>query len=183
MKQHCVIGSKILSDECKNTKLLRGSPRFGTPFRDPLLQMASMIALTHHEKWNGQGYPQGLSGEAIPIEARIVALADVYDALTSRRPYKPAFSHEKSMDIVKDGVGSHFDPQVFDAFNNAQDEIRTIKRGLCDRTPRYTYEQLRNVVRDVGISLPESSVQGAAHVAISSSKLLHPCAAGRDSHY
>jgi len=169
MKQHCVIGSKILSDECKNTRMLRGPQRHraGT-FKDPLLEMASVIALTHHEKWNGQGYPQGLSGEAIPMEARIVSLADVYDALTSRRPYKPAFSHEKSMEILRDGVGNHFDPQVFEAFDTSQSEIRAIKRELSDRSPRYTYEELRNVVRDAGISLPPSAVKAPSSVALSS---------------
>ncbi len=169
MKQHCVIGAKILSDECKNMQMLRGSHRQrAESLRDPLLEMASVIALTHHEKWNGQGYPQGLAGEAIPMESRIVALADVYDALTSRRPYKPAFSHEKSMAILHDGVGSHFDPQIFEAFNTSQTEIRAIKRGLSDRSPRYTYEELRNVVRDVGISLPESPAKAPSSVALSS---------------
>ena len=169
MKQHCVIGAKILSDECKNTRMLRGPQRRGaSTFKDPLLEMASVIALTHHEKWNGLGYPQGLSGEAIPMEARIVSLADVYDALTSRRPYKPAFSHEKSMEILRDGVGNHFDPQVFEAFNTSQSEIRSIKRSLSDRSPRYTYEELRNVVRDVGIALPVAAVKGPSSVALSS---------------
>ena len=102
------------------------------------------------------------------MEARIVSLADVYDALTSRRPYKPAFSHEKSMEILRDGVGNHFDPQVFEAFESSQSEIRSIKRTLSDRAPRYSYEELRNVVRDVGISLPPSAVKGPSSVALSS---------------
>ena len=165
MKQHCVIGARILSDECKATQVLRGSQRHGLgAYKDPLLEMASMIALTHHEKWNGKGYPQGLAGEAIPLEARIVSLADVYDALTSYRPYKPAFSHEKTMEILRDGVGSHFDPQVFEAFNSSLTEIKAIKWSLSDRSPSYTFEELRNV----GICLPEPAGAVSAAVALSS---------------
>src|SRR5947208_10321290 len=119
--------------------------------------MASVIALTHHEKWNGTGYPQGLAGDAIPIEARIVTLADVYDALTSHRPYKAAFSHEKSVEILRDGAGSHFDRQVFEAFNSSLAEIKEIKRSLSDRVPNYTYEELRDVARTVGVCLPDSA--------------------------
>ncbi len=170
MKQHCVIGAKILSDECRATQLLRGSQREGSAsYRDPLLKMASTIALTHHEKWNGKGYPRGLAGEAIPIEARIVTLADVYDALTSLRPYKPAFSHEKSLKILRDGVGSHFDPQVFEAFNSSLPEIKAIKRKLSDRSPSYTFEELREVTRTVGACISsESKGVVSADAALSS---------------
>lgn len=80
------------------------------------LQIAREISLTHHEKWDGRGYPKGLKGEEIPISGRLMALADVYDALTSKRVYKPAFPHEKARDIIVEGRGSHFDPTVVDAF-------------------------------------------------------------------
>ena len=81
-----------------------------------MIEMGGEIARSHHERWDGTGYPDGLSGDAIPLSARIVAVADVYDALRSRRPYKEPFSHEKAMSIVLEGRGGHFDPKVVDAF-------------------------------------------------------------------
>ncbi|MEM8796836.1 MAG: HD domain-containing phosphohydrolase, partial [Pseudomonadota bacterium] len=84
--------------------------------RIEFLDIARQIAIAHHEKWDGSGYPYGLKGEAIPLPARIMALADVYDALRSKRPYKAAFSHEKARSIIVEGRGSHFDPDVVDAF-------------------------------------------------------------------
>ncbi|MEM6690545.1 MAG: HD domain-containing phosphohydrolase [Planctomycetota bacterium] len=87
---------------------------------DDFLQLSREIAYCHHEKWDGSGYPFGVAGEAIPFSARIVALADVYDALRSRRPYKDPMSHEKAKQIILDGRGSHFDPQVVDAFESSE---------------------------------------------------------------
>lgn len=78
--------------------------------------LAREIALYHHEKWDGSGYPEGLAGEAIPLSARITALADVYDALTSERPYKNAIAHDKAVEIIREGRGTQFDPDVVDAF-------------------------------------------------------------------
>ena len=89
----------------------------------PILRMAATIAYTHHEKWDGTGYPSGLRGEQIPIEGRITAVADVFDALTTERPYKRAFSVDESLAIMKDQRGRHFDPMVLDAFLKAIDEI------------------------------------------------------------
>lgn len=83
---------------------------------NPLLQMAEEIARSHHERWDGGGYPDGLSGEEIPESARIVAVIDVFDALTSDRPYRPAFELEEALEIMKEERGSQFDPRVFDAF-------------------------------------------------------------------
>lgn len=91
------------------------------------LKTAADIAGAHHEKWDGSGYPRGLKGDAIPLSARIVAVADVYDALTSKRVYKEDMSHELAMEIINDGVGRHFDPEVIDAFKKAVKEIITIK--------------------------------------------------------
>ncbi len=82
----------------------------------PFLQCAKEIAYSHQEKWDGSGYPEGLAGDAIPIPARLMALADVYDALISRRVYKPAYTHEASIAIIQEGRGKHFDPDIVDAF-------------------------------------------------------------------
>ena len=77
--------------------------------------MARNIAASHHERWDGRGYPSGLAGESIPLEARVVSVADVYDALTSPRVYKPALSHDEAIKIIKAGYGSQFDPMVVNA--------------------------------------------------------------------
>jgi putative two-component system response regulator len=98
----------------------------------PLLSMASQIALTHHERWDGSGYPIGLAGEEIPISGRIVAVADVFDALSNKRPYKPAFPIEKCFDILDEGSGTHFDPQVVQAFKNIREQIVQIRIALAD---------------------------------------------------
>lgn len=100
-----------------------------------LMRLAATIARHHHEKWDGTGYPAGLSGDDIPLEARIVAVADVYDALRSKRPYKPAFSPEDSQAIIRNHAGSHFDPQVVAAFLAAYDRILEIERHLADPQP------------------------------------------------
>lgn len=84
--------------------------------QSPLLQLAAIVALTHHERWDGSGYPRGLTGAEIPLPGRIVAVADVYDALRSERPYKPAFSVEESMAILRQGRGAHLDPDLVDLF-------------------------------------------------------------------
>lgn len=99
MKGHTTIGASILE---------------GSSFA--VLKLAQVIAASHHEKWDGTGYPQGLQGEAIPLEARIVALADFYDALTHERPYKKAWTPQETLDEIMRQRGSHFDPRVVDAF-------------------------------------------------------------------
>lgn len=137
MKQHCAFGINMLQqispEEFHN---FRRHVQVGASilnFKDsPLLSMASQIAMTHHEKWDGTGYPFGLSGKQIPLEGRIVAVADVFDALSSERPYKPAFPLEKCYSILTEGRGTHFDPQVLDAFMNRRDEAVTIQMQLND---------------------------------------------------
>ncbi len=94
------------------------------------LQMALDIALKHHEKWDGSGYPFGLKGEEIPLSARIVALADVYDALTTKRVYKPAMSHEAAVQIIRESSGFHFDPDIVESFFAIETEIRQIQSSL-----------------------------------------------------
>ena len=110
MKQHPVIGHQILSDS--------GSP---------LLEMAAQIALTYHEKFDGSGYPLGLKGHAIPQVGRIVAVADVFDALTSVRPYKPAWEMDRAVHFLKEQSGTHFDPDCVDAFLGQIDEVRVVR--------------------------------------------------------
>jgi len=111
MKRHTLIGAEIL----KGSEI-------------ELIRTGEMIARTHHEKWDGSGYPAGLRGEEIPLYGRITAIADVFDAMTSVRPYKEAFSVEKALDLIRDERGSHFDPAVVDAFFEILDEIRAIKQ-------------------------------------------------------
>jgi len=82
----------------------------------PTLRMAREIAVHHHERWDGTGYPDGLAGEEIPLAARIVAVADTYEALSSLRPYKPPYPHEKCVEIIRSGRGKQFDPDLVDAF-------------------------------------------------------------------
>ncbi len=96
------------------------------------LQIGATIALSHHEKFDGTGYPQGQRGEAIPIEARIVAVADVFDALVSQRPYKPAWSVQESVDYLRALSGTHFDPRCVDAFIRRIDDIRFVGEDLQD---------------------------------------------------
>ncbi len=115
MKSHTELGGLILE----------GS-------KNPSIQLATTIALTHHEKWDGTGYPKGLKGNDIPIEGRITAIADVFDALTTRRPYKEAFPVEKAFAIIRESSGSHFDPEVVDAFFSVQNEILSIKNEIPD---------------------------------------------------
>lgn len=96
------------------------------------LKTAKEIAYSHHEKYDGSGYPLGLRGDAIAISARLMALADVYDALISRRVYKEGMSHEDASQIILKGHGSHFDPDVVDAFMSIQDEFQTIAQRFAD---------------------------------------------------
>lgn len=123
MKQHTVIGAKIL----------KGSDA-------EFIRLGERIALSHHEKWDGSGYPKGLKGSQIPIAGCITAIADVFDALTSKRPYKEAFSMEKSLGLIRDGRENYFDPDVTDAFFASQDEILAIRKQYDDDNP----ETLKN---------------------------------------
>jgi putative two-component system response regulator len=116
MRRHCRMGYDILA----NSEV-------------PLIQLAATVAITHHEKWDGNGYPRGLDKHNIPMAGRIVAIADVFDALTTRRPYKEPFSLEKSFAIIREGRGTHFDPEVVDAFFEVESRILEIKEKYSDK--------------------------------------------------
>ncbi|MDD2711907.1 MAG: HD domain-containing protein, partial [Simplicispira sp.] len=98
----------------------------------PFLTLAKEIAYSHQEKWDGSGYPQGLKGDEIPISARLMAVADVYDALISRRVYKEPFSHEKALEIIQQTSGRHFDPDVVQAFMAIEENFRAIALSYAD---------------------------------------------------
>ncbi|HEX4149237.1 MAG TPA: HD domain-containing phosphohydrolase [Pirellulales bacterium] len=128
MKKHSGYGQRISVSLPENREnQLSDHTTFGSRLLEttesPILALAGIVALSHHEKWDGSGYPMGLAGEAIPIEGRITAVADVFDALSSKRPYKPAFELEKCFEIIVQGRSTHFDPEVVDAFLRVSDQV------------------------------------------------------------
>ena len=137
MKQHCQIGARILREDCRARTAFwewqYGSPQFDAGTREnPVLEMGASIALTHHEKHDGTGYPQGLSGDAIPLPARIVAISDTFDAMTSKRPYKDPYPERHALQIIRACAGTHFAPTVYAAFLDALPEIRLIRKRFAD---------------------------------------------------
>ena len=131
MKEHTLIGAKIISQTCQLIE------------NDDFLQTAVEIIEGHHEKWDGTGYPYGLIGSAIPLSARIMAIADVYDALTSKRVYKSAFSHEQAVRIIKEGAGKHFDPHLVECFTELEDKFSIIS-GRDVELPDFGIEVIDN---------------------------------------
>ncbi|MDR4460223.1 MAG: HD domain-containing protein [Nitrospirales bacterium] len=119
IKQHPLLGASLLDGSTS-----------------PLLEMAKEVALTHHERWDGSGYPRGLKGTQIPITGRIVMLCDLYDALRSRRPYKPAFTHQKTCDIILNGNDrtkpTHFDPHLLEAFREMHQDFNGIYSTVAE---------------------------------------------------
>jgi putative two-component system response regulator len=115
MMSHTTIGGQLLSNSSSE-----------------LLQLAESIALTHHEKWNGMGYPRGLKGEEIPLPGRIVAVCDVFDALTSERPYKKAWEVERALEVLRADSGTHFDPQCVEAFFQVLPDIMEVKNSFAE---------------------------------------------------
>ncbi len=116
MQKHAEYGAEIIGDH-----------------PSPLLTLAKEVAIYHHEKWNGKGYPNGISGEDIPLSARIVAIADVYDALTSERPYKKAWTEEKAIALLQEEAGIHFDPELVPLFIECLPQIRQIQKQYTDK--------------------------------------------------
>jgi len=123
MKKHTLYGREAIE---------RAEHLYGRDVKDSFLKFGKVIAYTHHEKWDGSGYPEGIAGEEIPLFGRIMAIADVYDALICRRRYKPSFSHEESVAIITRNKGTHFDPTLVEAFLEVSEEFRNIARHLPD---------------------------------------------------
>jgi len=115
MKSHTTIGAEILRGDTSR-----------------VMRLAKVIALSHHEKWNGSGYPQGLSGKDIPMEGHIVSVADVFDALTMVRPYKPAWKIEDAVQLIQDGKGTDFSPELVDAFIQELPAIKRVREQYND---------------------------------------------------
>lgn len=137
MKSHSAVGSQMLSD---------------LPFHreEPLVKLAYAIARWHHERWDGRGYPDGLAGDDIPISAQVVSLADVYDALTSERCYKKAFSHETAIEMILKGECGQFNPLLLECLKNRAEKMRLVKEGGTlnikgeDEIKEFAHELLRN---------------------------------------
>jgi HD-GYP domain-containing protein (c-di-GMP phosphodiesterase class II) len=116
MKRHTTEGSRVIS----NAMSLVSESGY--------LKEAKNLALYHHERWDGKGYPSGKAGEDIPLSARIMAVADVFDALVSKRSYKEPFTFEKAMDIIREGAGTQFDPEIAMIFVESADEVREVAK-------------------------------------------------------
>jgi putative two-component system response regulator len=145
MKRHCQMGCHIVD------QLMEGTPLQEHAWKTPqcaaestsefldhdaiLMSLAANITRTHHEKWNGTGYPEGLAGEQIPIEGRMTSVADVFDALTSRRPYKEPFTDQQSFEIIRQETDRSFDPKVVEAFLQRQEDVSAIRSQFPDMTP------------------------------------------------
>ena len=126
MKTHCLIGANTLR-------------RVSSQYPDnAFVQMGIEIAESHHERWDGKGYPNGIAGTKIPLASRVLALCDVYDALTSKRCYKEPFSHERSVGIILEGRGTQFDPDIVDIFTMVSPQFDAIREQLQE--PGHTPE-------------------------------------------
>jgi putative two-component system response regulator len=137
MRKHCGFGKQIFESLTDSEwSVFRRHAELGQRIlgdcASPVLEMAAQIALTHHERWDGSGYPIGLAGNDIPLVGRITAVADVFDALSTKRPYKPAFPIDRCFAILEEGRGTHFDPQVLDAFLAAREEILLVQISHAD---------------------------------------------------
>jgi putative two-component system response regulator len=137
MQKHAGFGKRILTScSVDDEKVLRRHAEVGAHILEVgssnILDMARTIALTHHERWDGTGYPLGLKDDDIPLVGRITAAADVFDALSSRRPYKKAFPLDQCFQVMEEGRGTHFDPTVLDAFFRVRDRIVSVQLQFAD---------------------------------------------------
>jgi putative two-component system response regulator len=140
MKRHASVGWETLD------AVLRAHPEA------KFLRMARDIAGSHHEKFDGSGYPLGRKGDDIPLCGRIVALADVYDALTTKRVYKPAFSHDKARNIIIAASGTQFDPAIVDAFLANEDEFSTVRQNFADHDAATLLESIAKVTAELAVA-------------------------------
>jgi len=155
MKHHPRIGAEAISTAMDR---VARDPSLG---QDPVvtrrslefLDIARLIALHHHERWDGSGYPDGLAGDAIPLPARLMALADVFDALSCRRVYKPPLPVDQVARQIREGRGSHFDPDVVDAFVEVQEEFAAIARRFADTDAdmQQKIEYMANAIAEVAV--------------------------------
>jgi putative two-component system response regulator len=137
VQKHCSYGRKIIQRLPEpEWDALKRHTDLGAKLleivRTPIIELASKIALTHHERWDGTGYPLGLAGDDIPIEGRMTAVADVYDALSTKRPYKPAFPRKQCFQIIEEARGTQFDSKVLDAFFRCRKDIANIQIACAD---------------------------------------------------
>lgn len=142
MRQHTTLGYEAMVRAETTLKL-----------HSPLLAMAKDVALCHHERWNGAGYPKGLLGPVIPLAARILAVADVYDALISSKVYKDGVPHDKALQIIASERGAHFDPDVVDAFVEAQEQFAAIasRHADTDADMQQKIEYMANAIAEVAV--------------------------------
>jgi putative two-component system response regulator len=140
MRKHTAFGRQVLYPfSPQEQEQIKAHARLGNDVlsvrSSPLMMLAAKIAQTHHERWDGAGYPLGLAGEDIPLEGRMTAVADVYDALSTARPYKPAMPRQRVFEVMEEGRGTHFDPRVLDAFFRRSEDITRIQMQYMDDEP------------------------------------------------
>ncbi|KFB67342.1 HD domain-containing phosphohydrolase [Candidatus Accumulibacter vicinus] len=152
MKRHTTLGRNALR-----------AAELGGDTRHPFLRIASEIIYSHHERWNGTGYPEGLCGEDIPFAARLMAIADVYDALISKRVYKPALPHGKAVEIIVQGRGKQFDPLIVDCFLVCAETFNTIATGHSDAPPPWPVAGASLATARSGDAAGQGSLQELRH--------------------
>jgi putative two-component system response regulator len=133
IKKHTSFGEQVINKIKKSTS------------EQAFLEQARILAYTHHEKWDGSGYPHGLSGQNIPLQGRLMAIADVYDALVSVRPYKKAFPHQKAVDIIHKESGSHFDPALVTLFLRVADKFENVTKEFGATAKEFDYTDSYNM--------------------------------------
>jgi putative two-component system response regulator len=137
LREHCKTGEEIISKRIEGIRLfyeiggLEFDPNYDSK-ADSFLSLASKISLTHHEWWNGKGYPNGLSKDQIPFESRLVALADAYDELTSKRPYRPGIPEEEALNKIKKNVGIQFDPELYAGFEKSIERLSALRKKFLE---------------------------------------------------